>query len=400
MSSAKVDYRLTALDGFACLGGDCPATCCSVGWDIEVDQEVIARWTRFPENNERSRLLASMREVQRGGQPMNLLRYRQNNSCMLLETNGLCSAQARHGEEYIPIACRLHPRMKEESARYRVSSASLSCPEIARRVIFPGELAPVIVKTTADIPTLGTPNADVASYLLSELVDTVISAPSYPISVRLYFLAETVAHIGNPSNVSHADIETLASLHQNCHEELKKVHARIQERRIAPDPAISGSLWNTLFQLGRARGLLPDPPAHESALLAGLASLPTDRRRYYRDVYAEIEGYRLAALPWIEQSNPGLMRYLQAQMLNSGFPWQPSRDSYIATYLNAILPFAITMLRLWLMVASGNIRDNLLVECVYGTGRAFSHNTLIYGHLRDNPALLEIGRYHASFVDL
>ena len=87
-------------------------------------------------------------------------------------------------------------------------------------------------------------------------------------------------------------------------------------------------------------------------------------------------------------------------LLNTGFPWQPSLGDWRLSFAHAVMLYALVHLRSWLGAAGTEVPAEAFVEAVYRSARAFGHNTLIPEQIRANPALLDLHRYHATWLDL
>lgn len=59
----------------------------------------------------------------------------QSGCCVKLE-NGKCSIQAKYGEEFLGDACFLYPRITRSVGDSCIVTATMSCPEIARAVLY------------------------------------------------------------------------------------------------------------------------------------------------------------------------------------------------------------------------------------------------------------------------
>lgn len=344
MTSTRITYHLTALEDFRCLAGDCPASCCA-GWQIQVEPELIQRWAALPDEHDRSLFRSVVRE---GRDATFFMTGSDNPRCGLLTAEGLCRAHARYGVEYTPRTCRDFPRMQEETPLHRVESGSPACPVIARRLVAG---APVTSPYTRQAPPADAWDHDTADtrYRLTELLDEVMALNHYPIGLRLYYLAGLVSGLpaSGPDRSGSAPEAMLRDLTE-----------RVGQPALQPDPFVAGSFWNTLYHLGHSRGLLPEPPAAGSALRAGLRGLPNDRRSFYAAVYAEIRGYREPAMPVLHRDfGHALNRLLHVYLMNTGFPWQPSLGDYRLSFVHAVLLFALTELRLWMLAAAGDRLD-------------------------------------------
>ena len=319
----------------------------------------------------------------------------ENPRCGLLTADGLCEAHARHGVDYTPLTCRSFPGMLEVTRVMSMESASPACPVIARRVVLGATELPLFTRTPSEEIIESQDADDPADLLLTDAFDHLIQENQFPIGVRLFWLAGQVAS-WRPNTKTKLDLAP-----PDLHQQLELLDVRRQEHSLRPDPVIAGSFWNTLYQLGHARGLLPELDARKSALFAGLRGLPSDRRRFYAAVHAELSVYRekrqFARQAWYPFAANRLLHLL---FLNAGFPWQPSLGDLRMNFVHATILYALVHLRLWLDADDAVTDAESLAQAVYLTGRAYGHNTLILEQIRANPALLQLDRYRHTLLDL
>lgn len=336
-----------------------------------------------------------------GNSPYLFMTDIDNPRCGLLTADGLCEAHARYGVDYTPLTCQSFPRMLEETSALRMESASPACPVIARRVLFGATDLPLFIRTTLEEKIKPADENEGMDLLLTDALDGLMQENQFPIGVRLFWLAERVATWHSKSKMEAKTQATLDLAPHDLRQQLEWIDARRRQGDLRPDPVIAGSFWNTLYQLGHARGLLPELDKRKSALFAGLRGLPPDRRRFYAGVYAELLVYREKTLftrqDWYP---PAANRLLQLLFLNTGFPWQPSLGDLRMSFVHAVILYALIHFRLWLGADEAAKDAEALVEATYRTGRAFGHNTLILERIRENPALLQLDRYHHTLLDL
>jgi len=396
----RILYHLTAQDEFRCLAGDCPASCCS-GWQIAVEPELVERWKTLPDAEDRVRFPALVRVEHQGTVTPLFMTGLDNPHCGLLTDDGLCEAHARYGVGYTPLTCQRFPRMQEETRLVRMESASPACPVIARRIVLGDTHRPLFMRTLPDEQLEHRDRGEALALLLTGQLDRLIEEHQFPVGVRLYWLAE---RIGPLLPNAEPDSDVLASLDptpDNLRQQLEVIESRRRDQTLRPDPVIAGSFWNTLYQLGHSRGLLPEPGRRDSALLSGLRGLPPDRRRFYAAVYDEVSaGRKAASLAEQAWHPPATNRLLQLLLLNTGFPWQPSLADWRLSLTHAVMLYALVHLRLWLDATDKPADVEDMVEAIFRTGRAFGHNTDIPKQIRVNPALLDLHRYHATWLDL
>lgn len=127
---------LAYLEGFACLGSACEDSCCG-GWIVELDE---AHHDRLRAQMAKDGELATFKaRIKRSPAARASHRFAVINQhagrCTFLEADRRCEIHRRHGEDLLPDGCAMYPRQVGRiGARIEVS-ASVSCPEIARRAL-------------------------------------------------------------------------------------------------------------------------------------------------------------------------------------------------------------------------------------------------------------------------
>ncbi|MDG1286090.1 MAG: flagellin lysine-N-methylase [Rickettsiales bacterium] len=122
----------TWLEGFECLGDKCEDTCCK-GWGMQVDKATIARYeAEAPE----------LMEFVTSGEVEHIMkRDAETDHCVKFD-NGWCGIHAAKGTEFLGDACHFFPRVTRQLGETVVQTATISCPEVARRAL----LAPTDTK--------------------------------------------------------------------------------------------------------------------------------------------------------------------------------------------------------------------------------------------------------------
>lgn len=133
------ERRLSYMESFHCVGGDCPDTCCR-DWEVVLDEETAAFYRTVP-GALGEEIRAAMTELD--GEPCFFLR---DGLCPMLNDQGLCRIQLELGEEHLSRSCALHPRFAEEYGALREWCLSLACPEAVRLLL--GSSEPLTITET------------------------------------------------------------------------------------------------------------------------------------------------------------------------------------------------------------------------------------------------------------
>lgn len=133
------ESRLSYMESFHCVGGDCPDTCCR-DWEVVLDEETAAFYRTVPGPLGED-IRAAMTEVD--GEACFFLR---DGLCPMLNDRGLCRIQLELGEAHLSHSCDLHPRFAEEYGALREWCLSLACPEAVRLLL--SDDAPLTISET------------------------------------------------------------------------------------------------------------------------------------------------------------------------------------------------------------------------------------------------------------
>ncbi|MDD3165015.1 MAG: flagellin lysine-N-methylase [Oscillospiraceae bacterium] len=183
-------HTLSCFDGFTCLAGDCPDTCCQ-NWEVTVDDETAVYYQHL-EGALGERLRALMTKT-----PDGTIFQLKGGFCPLLLPDGFCSVQRSLGEEHLGVNCALYPRFNEIYGGTREFCLAISCPEAARRLF--SAPAPLTI-TQATLDELPEPNdLDPERYLtLRRCRDAAIAMVqdrSLPFSRRMALLLDFAAAV-------------------------------------------------------------------------------------------------------------------------------------------------------------------------------------------------------------
>lgn len=119
-------YYLDLYDGFSCLAGRCPSTCCA-GWKIAIDKESYERFARLDNIPLREDILSHIYQQKGEYRFIN----RQDGRCSMLDEDGLCRIQRNLDEKSLCYTCRKFPRLTAVVGEDVWMSMAASCPVVA-----------------------------------------------------------------------------------------------------------------------------------------------------------------------------------------------------------------------------------------------------------------------------
>ncbi len=389
---------LRVLEHFTCLARDCPAHCCG-RWAIVADPEIEARWRELAERTGDHTPLDSITSVDVEGRSRRMLTKGDDENCVHLQPDGLCSIQAKYGHEYLPETCRSYPRMTVSGKAMQIKTAELSCPEIARQVLNADPAEALFAEDAASIDAFSTglfSAETTVSAALDELTNAVLPQARFPLNLRIYYLAKTVADLAYRSEQGTLDEQTLWNLCKAPRQGLYDANLALKSGHLKVG-AVSDEFWRLIAGLAIEVGVMD---------LAGTqASVTTLRDAVADGAAAEIhrqivELRALARSELLTRFGAGLQNYLTASLMNRGFPWRPAEGNFVATFMNAVLPFAVVQLLCWLRSADEVLDEGVLLEFIYTTERRFSHADLVYKILSRSPVLLDFHRAPHIYLEV
>ncbi len=396
---------LNALSTFRCLAGDCPDSCCVAAWDIDVETDTYEKWQALLGGELRDALLASALNKTRRGQTIKILAKNEAGKCQHFNHEGLCTVQTQLGADYLPHTCQEYPRMRGATAGMRLSSATLSCPEIARLVLF-GDGGPASTFSSESLGTLVQHSGlDAEGHIaaqLQRLTQNVLDAGKFPLNVKIYYLGRTLVTLALQSRDGNLDERVLTRIVDDYRKDLFDLNVAIKHRRIRPQDDTAGAFWEAIYVLGKDRHLFDDRERRDCALIRAFDDDGREPSQRYADIARQVGQSRDAARPHIRAHlDVAFTNYLRASFMNNGFPWNPLAGNYIATFINCIIPFALIQLRLWIAADDQDaFTPEAVRDVVYKTERGLGHNTLLYDHLEANSGMLQLDRYLDCLVDI
>jgi len=119
----------TYYDGFRCLAGACPDSCCKE-WTVQVDEKSASLYQALP-----GPLGDDLRRVMAVEDGDTVLTLTPDGRCPMWRDDGLCRIQAQLGEESLCHTCQQFPRLRHDYGDFAELGLELSCPEAARLIL-------------------------------------------------------------------------------------------------------------------------------------------------------------------------------------------------------------------------------------------------------------------------
>lgn len=391
------ETRLNALKGFNCLGGSCPDNCCIHNWHIDVDQATFEKWSRVEDQPSRNSLLSSVASQEEKGK-RTIRIVQDNHQCPHLTPDKFCGVQMKFGSDLLPDVCRDYPRSRFVSPVRTLISAQLSCPEMARLVLFPTMPEEPFHETASTGLLPAAPDTIVPQYL-DAVTAQALGQTKFPLHARIVFIAQLLSDIALLSQQNKLNEVTLRNVARGVPTKLYETNLAIKQGRIRPDPEIAGAFWRGVYHVSADLFASFAAELPQSVLRDAFRQEDGDER--YVRTYNALREARSAASASLAPHAGAFERHLVVSLMNHGFPWSPTSGNYVATLINALFPLVTTRLLLWLIASDGRaITQADVVRVVYRTERALTHSRKIYEFLSQKKDALRLDQYFQCFVDL
>lgn len=123
------------VERFKCVGAECLISCCQ-GWNIFIDKKTHHRYLNADNTQISSIAKAHLRPTRKGKNHYSVITFDTQGQCPFIDENKLCSVQRELGEQALSPTCAIYPRITRRYADETRHSMTLSCPEVARLVLF------------------------------------------------------------------------------------------------------------------------------------------------------------------------------------------------------------------------------------------------------------------------
>lgn len=122
---------------FKCIGGICEDNCC-IGWDVDIDQVTYKKYKKI-DNKALKPLIQKNLHINTQCSDKQIdyafVTLDRNKRCGFLSEENLCNIQKHCGESFLSNVCANYPRMTHRIDGIFECSATLSCPEVARKAL-------------------------------------------------------------------------------------------------------------------------------------------------------------------------------------------------------------------------------------------------------------------------
>lgn len=121
---------------FSCIGPKCEDSCCN-DWGIYFDKKTYKKIVKHPDFSSLAKI--AFKEIKTDNDSWAVIELDEQGGCPFLNEKKLCKIHDKAGEQALSHTCKTYPKVSHHIAGNRYNSLNLSCPEVARIVLFEPE---------------------------------------------------------------------------------------------------------------------------------------------------------------------------------------------------------------------------------------------------------------------
>ncbi len=415
--------ELTVLEGFECIGGECPQSCCQ-NFNITIESDTYQKWKKLDNIIGEGSLDNNITQAEQGGQRCDILKA-DNNRCNLLDAENWCQVQKKYGHDALPLICQTFPRHNLDNNMAKVITATLSCPVITKKIFhlkqssaFNLDLGQLFILERPVIA--GT--SDKIRYYLAAFVNKVFSLNKTRLSHKLFYIAHCTGLMNEQLVKNGFNEDSFDLLFAKPKEALFDINRGLKSKKLVVDPVTAGSYWKSIAALFLTRNITLESVDLEKSPLMKLCArdisgeeFDTNQQfEHYREIYSLILSYKVQ---W-EKNRPAYFpelfeRYIITSFINKGFPLHPQDEQFSATLVFVMTAASAIQLALWMAYSEGlqSVAENSendinqpnedqLHQIFYQIESALGHTDTIFYSLASDPHMVQIDRYALVFLDI
>ncbi|MGU3413203.1 flagellin lysine-N-methylase [Enterobacteriaceae bacterium C34A] len=123
------------VEKFTCVGPECLISCCQ-GWKISIDKKTHHAYLNAEQPEIAALAKENLLRMRKGKSNYSMIKLDAQGQCPFIDENKLCLVHRELGEKALSVTCATYPRSKTRYADETRHLMTLSCPEVARLVLF------------------------------------------------------------------------------------------------------------------------------------------------------------------------------------------------------------------------------------------------------------------------
>lgn len=120
---------------FRCTGAECLNDCC-YGWNIFIDKRTYTKYINSSDSEIRDIARNKLKLTRQGKGKHSVIQFDENKRCPFFTEDKLCKIHQKMGGESLSTVCATYPRLKDAWGDQLRHNMTLSCPKVARLVLF------------------------------------------------------------------------------------------------------------------------------------------------------------------------------------------------------------------------------------------------------------------------
>jgi lysine-N-methylase len=123
---------------FACVGSECESHCCN-SWDVGINKKAYKALKKHGDIEIRQLAASTFKLTRQSENEYANIKMSENGDCPILDKNNLCTIHKKCGSNLLPHVCQDYPRTPRWFGNQAEMSMVLSCPEVAKNVLYDPE---------------------------------------------------------------------------------------------------------------------------------------------------------------------------------------------------------------------------------------------------------------------
>ncbi|AOP99686.1 flagellin lysine-N-methylase [Enterobacter hormaechei] len=371
---------------FQCVGPECLMSCCR-GWTISIDKKTHGKYISST-NTEISRLAKeNLIPLQKGKNSYSRVKLNEEGNCPFIDEDKLCLIHRELGESALSHTCSTYPRGStryEEETRHTMT---LSCPEVARLVLFDPDA--MLLQEEESLRAVYKTNLIGRRQSMSE-VDRVIHlfawniirSPSRNVEENLMALAHFIVCLQHVDFDLHNKLNQVEDYYEMLMADLRNGHSLLKTTNIGRSNAMK---YLALSVMGSTVARFS---AREEIILSGHRAIADylDFNQHHDPLELD-KKFDALTQQWHSLcedsclSEPHVLRnYLLYKLYSSYFPGN-TRATILRQFYRIVLDFFYLKIFLSVKASQEEIHPHTLMKTIAGFSEKTMHNSSIDARL-------------------
>lgn len=374
------------LQKFSCIGQKCEDNCC-YGWGVYIDKDTFYKYRNINnvELKNDLRKNVSRNRSTPNNEAYGKLKMDKNCKCVFQE-DGLCKIQKVMGAEYLSNVCSTYPRMSNIVDGVIETSATVSCPEIARLALLNPDIMEfdefedqkttkkIIVKEINSKNIRNENNIIKYFWNLRVFSISLVQNRQYKLWERLILLGLFCKAVQNEiDNEKIESIPKVISLYENI---IKDISIKEEIKNISSKSMVQINIIKKIND-SRLMGQVPSKLYLKCVeeFLNGLQIYETSNIEDISPKYDK--AYKLYYEPYFKDHEYILENYLVNYMFRNLFPFN-SNGNIFDDYCKLVIHYSlIKMMLIGMSAYHKKLEDEIVIKLIYSFSRTIEHTNTV-----------------------